>query len=96
MGKAQDYVRVISPDAYRRKAEYALTLCQVVAKRHPRVTHSPEGHRHDRKSTLDPQVKALLDNLNLDDGDGELLSGPPRMPLRTCTLYEHEQRSRGG
>jgi hypothetical protein len=29
-----------------------------------------------RKSTLDPQVKALLDNLNLDDGDDELLAEP--------------------
>lgn len=29
-----------------------------------------------RKSTLDPQVKALLDNLNLDDGDDELLAAP--------------------
>ena len=27
-----------------------------------------------RKSTLDPQVKALLDNLNLDDGGAELLA----------------------
>ena len=29
-----------------------------------------------RKSTLDPKVKALLDNLNLDDGDDELLAEP--------------------
>ena len=29
-----------------------------------------------RKSTLDPQVKALLDNLNLDDGGEELLAEP--------------------
>ena len=29
-----------------------------------------------RKSTLDPQVKALLDNLNLDDGGDELLAEP--------------------
>lgn len=29
-----------------------------------------------RKSTLDPQVKALLDNLNLDDGNDELLAEP--------------------
>ncbi|MEZ5577718.1 MAG: hypothetical protein R3F44_19590 [Candidatus Competibacteraceae bacterium] len=30
-----------------------------------------------RKSTLDPKVKALLDNLNLDDGDDDLLAEPP-------------------
>lgn len=29
-----------------------------------------------RKSTLNPQVKALLDNLNLDDGGEELLAEP--------------------
>ncbi len=29
-----------------------------------------------RKSTLDPQMKALLDNLNLDDSDNELLAEP--------------------
>jgi len=29
-----------------------------------------------RKTTLDPQVKALLDNLNLDDGGEELLAEP--------------------
>ena len=29
-----------------------------------------------RKSTLDPKVKALLDNLNLDDGDDDLLAEP--------------------
>lgn len=29
-----------------------------------------------RKSTLDPQVKALLDNLDLDDGGEELLAEP--------------------
>jgi len=30
-----------------------------------------------RKSTLDPKVKALLDNLNLDNGDDGLLDAPP-------------------
>ena len=29
-----------------------------------------------RKSTLDPKVKALLDNLNLDEGGDELLAEP--------------------
>ena len=37
-----------------------------------------------RKSTLDPQVKALLDNLNLDDGGDELLAEPAEEPLGTC------------
>lgn len=38
-----------------------------------------------RKSTLDPQVKALLDNLNLDDdGDGEELLAEPTEDA-TCT-----------
>ncbi len=42
-----------------------------------------------RKSTLDPKVKALLDNLNLDDGDDELLAEPPEETTQhLCVLLE--------
>ena len=42
-----------------------------------------------RKTTLDPQVKALLDNLNLDDGDEELLTEPPEDATQhLCVLLE--------
>ncbi len=42
-----------------------------------------------RKSTLDPQVKALLDNLNLDDGGEELLAEPTEDTTQHLhTLYE--------
>ena len=42
-----------------------------------------------RKSTLDPKIKALLDNLNLDDGDHDLLAEPTEDAAdRLRTLYE--------
>jgi hypothetical protein len=42
-----------------------------------------------RKSTLDPQVKALLDNLNLDDGGEELLAEPAEDAAQhLCVLLE--------
>ncbi len=42
-----------------------------------------------RKSTLDPKVKALLDNLNLDDGDDELLAEPTEDAAQhLCVLLE--------
>lgn len=42
-----------------------------------------------RKSTLDPQVKALLDNLNLDDGGEELLAEPAENATQhLCVLLE--------
>ncbi len=42
-----------------------------------------------RKSALDPQVKALLDNLNLDDGDDELLAEPAEEAIEHLrVLYE--------
>ncbi|HMQ96590.1 MAG TPA: hypothetical protein PKC42_00620 [Candidatus Nanoperiomorbaceae bacterium] len=42
-----------------------------------------------RKSTLDPQVKALLDNLNLDDGDEEWRAEPAEEATRhLCVLLE--------
>jgi len=37
-----------------------------------------------RKSTLDPQVKALLDNLNFDAGDDESL---PNLPKTLPNIY---------
>ena len=42
-----------------------------------------------RKSTLDPQVKTLLDNLNLDDGGEELLAEPAQDAAQhLCVLLE--------
>lgn len=42
-----------------------------------------------RKSTLDPKVKALLDNLNLDDGGEDLLAEPAEDAAQhLCLLLE--------
>jgi len=42
-----------------------------------------------RKSTLDPNVKALLDNLDLDGGEEDLLAEPPQEAAEhLCVLLE--------
>lgn len=48
-----------------------------------------------RKSTLDPNVKALLDNLDLDGGEEDLLAEPPQEAAEhLCVLLERLTNNR--
>ncbi|HOB61446.1 MAG TPA: hypothetical protein PKI41_04920 [Candidatus Competibacteraceae bacterium] len=48
-----------------------------------------------RKSTLDPQVKALLDNLNIDEGEEESLAEPAEEATQhLCVLLERLNNGR--
>jgi len=69
-----------SDDGIRRNWSQNQRILASDSGRPPPAARTRPPHPKDiampRKSTLDPKVKALLDNLNLDDGDDALLAEP--------------------